>query len=673
MMRIQVGSRVLCCTVLFCGAPLGHAADTPVDVAARFGARVDIGGLRLSPDGMTLAFITPIKGQGSVLYTQSLAPGSKPKAAFYADGKPMRLEGCDWVSNDRLVCSTYGLYRETTKKVTVFQSVTKLSAVNADGTKPQPLGDPLNRATDTGFSDTPVIDWLPDQDGALLMAHNYPVDIHYGKMAGSNVSGVGVDHIDTLTLETKQVLYPRKKAIGYISDGRGALRIVAESEPSFGGRPGMAPLPAPQITYLYRAQGSDDWQALSTYNPADGSGFRPVAVDHDLNVAYGWKKLDGRNALYSMSLDGSGRTELVVSRPDVDLDSVVRIGRRNRVVAASGSADLRDAQYFAPDIKDVLNTLHQAMPKQSLISIVDANGDENKLVVLTGGDTDPGAYYILDRQARSLKKTLAPRLRLEGVTLAHNKAVNFPGADGTMISGSLTLPPGVDDPHGLPAVVMPQGAPSERDQGGFDWVAQYYAARGYVVLQPNFRGGSAYGDAWYLTNAFKAWDTAVSDAVASGKWLVSSGIVDPAKLGIVGWSFGGYAALQSVTVDPTVFKAIVAIAPVSDLSAVVGEHGSWSRFLVPPTFMPGADMDKESPISHADKFKQPVMLFHGTFDRNVAADESTKLAAALKAAGAQCDVVTYEDDDHALEDSEVRADMLRKSDAFLRHAFGMSP
>ena len=184
---------------------------------------------------------------------------------------------------------------------------------------------------------------------------------------------------------------------------------------------------------------------------------------------------------------------------------------------------------------------------------------------------------------------------------------------------------------------MPQGAPSERDQGGFNWLTQYYAARGYVVLQPNFRGAGTYGDAWYLTNSLKSWDTAVSDVVASGKWLVSSGMADPTKLAIVGWSYGGYAALQSVSVDPTVFKAIVAIAPVSDLSAVVGEHGSWSKYLVPPTFMPGgADMEKESPISHVDKFKQPVMLFHGTFDRNVAVDESTKLAAALKAAGAPC-------------------------------------
>jgi dipeptidyl aminopeptidase/acylaminoacyl peptidase len=80
-----------------------------------------------------------------------------------------------------------------------------------------------------------------------------------------------------------------------------------------------------------------------------------------------------------------------------------------------------------------------------------------------------------------------------------------------------------------------------------------------------------------------------------------------------------------------------------------------------------------SPITHAGQFKQPVLMFHGTDDRNVAFDESRRMQAALKAAGAQSELVTYEDRDHQLDDSAVRADMLRKSDEFLRHALGMSP
>ncbi len=209
---------------------------------------------------------------------------------------------------------------------------------------------------------------------------------------------------------------------------------------------------------------------------------------------------------------------------------------------------------------------------------------------------------------------------------------------------------------------------------GFDWLAQFYAARGYAVLQPEYRGSAGYGDAWFLNNGFKSWQTAIGDVVAAGRWLVNQGIADPAKLGIVGWSYGGYAALQSVDVEPGLFKAIVAIAPVTDLSALKNEHGFWSDFFLVGDFVGSGDnMRDGSPITHANKFKQPVLLFHGTADRNVSVEESRKMAAALKAAGAQAELVTFEDRDHALEDSQVRADMLRQSDAFLRRAFGMTP
>jgi dipeptidyl aminopeptidase/acylaminoacyl peptidase len=546
--------------------------------------------------------------------------------------------------------------------------ISRLMAVNADGTKPQQLGVQQSEYRNSiALQDSTVIDWLPEQDGSVLMSRIYLPVVHQESLAGNkDVSGVGVDLVDTRTGAAKQIVPPRQNAAGYISDGRGTVRIAVESNPKLAGDP--------EAVYLYRMQGSDEWHELSRYDTVQMTGFQPVAVDHDLNVAYGFKKLDGRLALYTMSLDGSLTQKLVYSRPDVDLDTLARIGRRNRVIGVSYSTDLRSTEFFAPDIKDLLEQVHQALPKDPLISVVDSSVDENKLLLFASSDNDPGAYFILDRQARSLKRFLGTRARLEGVTLAHVKSITYPAADGQMIPAYLTLPPGVDNPKGLPAIVMPHGGPSSRDQWGFDWLAQFYAARGYVVLQPEFRGSSGFGDAWFLQNGFKSWDVAIGDVVAAGRWLVSSGTADPAKLGIVGWSYGGYAALQSTFVDPTLFKAIVAIAPVTDLSALVSEHGAWSNYFELSDFVGGGQKMRDgSPINHVDKFKQPVILFHGTFDRNVSVEESKKMAAALKAAGAQCDLVIYEDHDHQLDDSEVRADMLRKSDAFLRHAFGMSP
>jgi dipeptidyl aminopeptidase/acylaminoacyl peptidase len=668
MSRVHFYTGVLCGLVMVAAPTLRADSPKPFDAAAAFGARTDIASLRLSPDGLSVAFVTPIQGQGSVVYTQALAPGAKAKVAFYADGKPYRLRGCNWVANDRLVCAVYGLVTDhKNNNIGGLLPITRLMAVNADGTKPQLLSVTQSQYTPgLALQDTAVIDWLPEQDGSVLMSRTYLPNGHPETRTASEESGLGVDLVDTRTLAVKHVIPPRPDAVEYLSDGRGTVRIVAERNMQPGGRDSGV------LTYLYRKPDSLDWQKLSTYNQTDHSGFRPVAVDHDLNFVYGWKKLNGRVALYSMSLDGSLHEQVVYSRADVDLDSLLRIGRRNRVVGVSYVTDLPASEIFPDDIKQMLAAVHGALPQKRL-SVVDSSADESKLLFFAGSDTDPGAYYMLDSQSHSLRKFLGTRAALEGVTLASVKPISYPAADGVMIPGYLTLPPGIDNPHGLPAIVMPHGGPSARDDGGFDWLAQFYAARGYVVLQPNFRGSAGYGDAWYLQNGFKSWETAIGDIVAAGHWLVNQGIADPAKLAIVGWSYGGYAALQSVTVDPGVFKAIIAIAPVTDLAAVKNERGFWSDYFLVGDFVgSGQSMRDGSPITHADKFKQPVLLFHGTADRNVSVEESRSMAAALKAAGAKCDLVTFEDHDHQLEDSAVRADMLRQSDAFLRRAFGMS-
>jgi dipeptidyl aminopeptidase/acylaminoacyl peptidase len=154
--------------------------------------------------------------------------------------------------------------------------------------------------------------------------------------------------------------------------------------------------------------------------------------------------------------------------------------------------------------------------------------------------------------------------------------------------------------------------------------------------------------------------------------LVSEGIADPSKLAIVGWSYGGYAALQSAIVDPSMFKAVVAIAPVTDLAALKEDHRRWSDFELVSEFVgSGPQMHEGSPAEHADKIKAPVLLFHGAHDHNVSIEQSRRMAERLTAAGGKCELVTWEDLDHQLRDSKAREQMLRKSDEFIRRAFGM--
>ena len=128
--------------------------------------------------------------------------------------------------------------------------------------------------------------------------------------------------------------------------------------------------------------------------------------------------------------------------------------------------------------------------------------------------------------------------------------------------------------------------------------------------------------------------------------------------------------MQSAVVDPTLFKAVVAIAPVTDLSALVEERRHWSDYEITKDFVgSGPHIHEGSPIQYASSFKAPVLLFHGTHDRNVGYLESARMASKLKSAGAQVELVTFEDLDHQLDDSDARTQMLRRSDEFLQAAF----
>ena len=642
-------------------------ASTPLYAQAKsaaeaFGHREGIEDIALSPDGTKVSYIEPIAGQGNRLYTVDLAAGGVPKAVMAASGDPERLYNCDWVSNARLVCLVYAVSELAGERF----SATRVVAINSDGSNLKVLSKRQgNNAVRFAFSGGEVIDLLPGDDGAVLMGREYVPENKTGTLMSKDEDGYGVDRVDTNKLASKKIVPPSRLAMNYISDGKGNVRIMSVMVQDGAYDSGRR-------RFLYRAaDGSGGWKLLSEWDTYGDTGFYPVAVDPVENVAYGYEELDGRDALYKVALDGSLKKTLVHARPDVDVDGLLMLGRQKKIVGLSYVTEKRRAVYFDPELSKLSKSLAKALPDAAMISFGGMSSDESKVIVGAWSDTNPGQYYLFDKTAGSVSPLLAVRPELEGYKLAQVKPVTVKAADGTDVPAYLTLPPGSSG-KGLPAIVMPHGGPSARDEWGFDWLAQFYANRGFAVLQPNYRGSAGYGDQWYQENGFIGWRTAINDVNDSGRWLVSEGIADPAKLAIVGWSYGGYAALQSAVVDPDLFKAIVAIAPVTDLGKLKEENLGFTNARLANDFIgSGPHIADGSPARHAEKFKAPVALFHGDLDLNVAVFQSKNMADALKSAGKSVDLTLYPKLDHGLEDSAVRADMLAKSDAFLRKAMGL--
>jgi dipeptidyl aminopeptidase/acylaminoacyl peptidase len=650
---------------LFGAVSFGAMASAETDLAAAFGAREQIQKISMSPDGTRLAYVVPTKGQGSALLTFAPGVDQQPKVALMSDGETDRLSGCRWITNSRLICDLWGLTRTPDSALYGIIAFSRIVAVDMDGGNPKMLSkssgfDGRGDNTNGGR----VIDWLADEDGAVLMTRTQLAEDRINSRLGSSEAGMVVDRVDTRTLATNRVERPEQYLTGYLTDGYGHIRVKGVELFESGRNSGL-------IRYFFRPADSKRWESFSTYNYMDQTGFLPVAVDHERNAVYGFDKTEGRRALYRMALDGSGSRELLLARPDVDVDDLIQIGRRNRVIGASYATDVRYSVYFDEKIAKLRDSLAKALPGQPMVSIVDSSLDEGKLLIRADSDKDPGLYYILDRATKQMATFQPVRPQLEGLKLAEMRPVSFPAADGTMIPGYLTLPPDSTGKN-LPAIVMPHGGPGARDEWGFDWMVQYYAARGYAVLQPNFRGSTGYGDDWFQKNGFQSWPTAIGDVTDAGRWLVKQGIAAPSKLSIVGWSYGGYAALQSAVVDPTLFKAVVAIAPVTDLPALKQDSRWWSNYRLTASFIgEGPQAIQGSPARRAASIKAPVLMYHGTMDSNVDIEQSRLMDKALKAAGRDSRLVVFENRDHQIEDSEMRAQMLRESDAFMRKAMGL--
>jgi len=637
-------------------ASAGHAQGpgTLAADAAAFGSREAVAAPDLSSDGSQILYLTPGTGRKTIAVISNLAIGQFNKVVG-TDGSPESLRWCGFASMQRIVCNFGGLVES--KSDGNLLGFSRLVSVDVAGNNAKMLGQassPFDGSLRQDDGD--IIDWLAESEGSVLMSREYVPEV--GKI-GSNIineaSGRGVDRIDVATLRRTAVESPRKNA-DYMTDGSGNVRLMSITGARDSG------MLTGTIKYFYRSKSNSEWHPLATVTDEE---FVPLAVDNVIDSLYVLKKKNGRYALFSVKLDGSMTTSLVAENPRVDIDDVVRIGEGQRVIGYTYAEAERKTVYFDPEFKALAASLSKALPNLPLVSFGGASKDGRKLLIFAGSDSDPGRYYLFDRNNKSLNEAMRARPELQGRTMASVKSVTIPGASGVSIPAYLTIPAG-RDAKGLPAVILPHGGPSARDEWGFDWLAQFLAARGFAVLQPQYRGSAGFGDAWLNENGYRNWRTSIGDISASARWLASQGIANPDKMAIVGWSYGGYAALQSAAVEPSLYKAVVAIAPVTDLAMLKLDSRNFvNANLRAKQIGSGPHVAEGSPLRNASAIAAPVLLVHGKMDANVRFAHSQRMDAALRGAGKKSELLSFDGLDHGLDDSDARTEMLIRIGALL--------
>lgn len=299
--------------------------------------------------------------------------------------------------------------------------------------------------------------------------------------------------------------------------------------------------------------------------------------------------------------------------------------------------------------------------------ISDYSRDHGVLVVHAEGPSQPGAFFLLD--ARRMELTQLSGSSAAAVPgLGTVMTITYPSSDGRQIVAYLTVPPGGG--KNLPLVVMPHGGPESQDDLGYDSWRQFLATRGYVVLQPQFRGSDGFGLA-HERAGHGAWGTLVQDDVKYGiDKIVAEGLVDPQRMCIFGWSYGGYMAMAGAALSPDLYKCAIAGAGVSDLDAMLkweGQNGGrdgpayeyWTARMGE-----SAVREAASPAEFAANVKIPMLLLHGEEDSTVPIEQSEIMDEALRAAGKQVEFIRYPDQRHSFKLKE-ESDALKRIEAFL--------
>ena len=306
---------------------------------------------------------------------------------------------------------------------------------------------------------------------------------------------------------------------------------------------------------------------------------------------------------------------------------------------------------------------------------------------------DP-SWWLYDPRTDSLRRILDDPGIMAGApsetALARKLAIDYLAADGMRVHGFVLLPPGVDASR-APLIAQVHGGPINHFRAGYDGVAQFLANRGYVVFQSNFRGSTGHGRAYtFAPNGDYGNGRVQQDIVEGVRWLLTQGIGDKDRVGIVGHSFGGYSTLLGLTFQPELFKVGVAGSPPADLGWSMrwlvesGEQGDLPdrslRHTLAALSLDSSDpatharLHAQSPLVNASMMQRPVLIIAGAADRTVAIREVVNYTATLKALGRPVSLLVEPDGGHSPVDPIPREAYLFAMETMLqRHLGGLVP
>jgi len=433
---------------------------------------------------------------------------------------------------------------------------------------------------------------------------------------------------------------------------------------------------APGARVLERVRpDSARWESLFTL---DGEEYAR-AVGFTTDRAGLWLLTNqGRDRYALVRLDlATGITAVAHEHAVVDVETAGVSTLTGQPLFAIAHPDYPESRVFDATLSSDLAPLGEPVPAEVRILSFD---DAERLATVRVSRDRGREHHLLDR--RTGTRTLLSRSAMAPYAdrLARVEPISLTSRDGLTLRGYLTRPPGAR--ARVPMVLLVHGGPWTRDYWGYNGTVQFLASRGWAVLQLNYRASTGYGRAFVEAGVRQHAGAIHADLLDGVRWAVEQGIADPARVAIMGASYGGYATLVGLTFTPEVFACGVDLFGMSNLvTQLEGRPSYWTWSFFEPYYRKyygdvsrpedRQRLEAQSPLFRAADVRRPVLVIHGANDPNVKQRESNQMVAALRAAGKDVQYLVLADEGHgAFGDPASALRMYRAIEQFLGACLG---
>ncbi len=618
----------------------------PVETLMR---RAEFGSMSISPKGDRLAATVPFKGRDNLVIVDLEKKTRNIITSFERDD----VIDFRWVNNDRIALRVADA-RDALGRVTFRGTF----AIDVDGSN---LRD-LSKLRDL----TPLRTIPGDTAGEILVT-----------MRERSRRTADVYKLNTKTGRFQLITFEAPGEVDrWVLDWTDVPRVAFTTDTD-----------TTVTTVWYRESADAKWSELFK-NPPDSAqdSINPIGFDADNKTLIVSSNV-GRDkyAIYKYDPVAKKLGTLVFEHPLVDVQGGIVWNRKQKSMAGIRySADVDATRWFDPAMEALQKQVDVVLPNTNNMLSFSSDTENNKTLVISSSDTDPGRNYLFDGTQKTLEALPDRRPWIDPANISPRKFMPYTARDGLNIPAWVTIPKGSTGKN-LPLIINVHGGPNARVYSANPWnrysESVFFANRGYVVLEPEPRASTQFGRK-HLSAGYKQWGMAMQDDLTDGiMYLVKEGIVDKNRVCIYGGSYGGYASLQGIVKDPDLYKCSLPWLAVSDLLMLQTEMTSdsnQSRFNMDVFYnrtIGNRSTEKEmlmkiSPVYNAKVIKAPVLIAMGSNDVRVPLKHGTDMRNALNAAGVKNELVIYDGEAHGFNKQENIEDFFKRAEKFFAEHIG---